>query len=910
MGAQGGVGPLPGRRTSFVGRDVERKNLTGLLEAARFVTVVGPPGVGKTRLAIEVAESLTGSFPDIYWIDLSGATDARGFIHALASSFKVPVGRMPDLIERALVRIGQGRVLTVLDNCESLAENVGGFVSELLHRSDGVTVLATSRRPFALEGEVTYRVSRMSLPAEANCSPADLKMSDATLLFTERSGIDVDEITPGEAASVNALCRRMDGLPLAVELAAALASREGVVGMLRALDDRGGVTTPMPVDPDARHASLETALEWSYGSLGKRERWALRQLAAVGQEFTSATAVAVSKDTGTLSTLVDSSLLMIVPSREGPARYKLLGAIQEFALARTSPNERDEAFDRLLSHLANVAAVAEEGFRTQSMVDWLEMLAADHDNLMSAIAWAIGAEKRSEAGDLIARLLWYWLARGKAPEVRGQLEELCRYQGVDPSTLMRWHWAAGRLAQYEWDRDNAHAHALEALAIARSTGDEAMAAKALVGIGWMRLAQSGDRTSSKRDFEEAVSAAERSSDQAAMAYALQGLATISMSIGEWPDALKLVHGSVAAARKGNVYEVLVDDLIWLSYLSLNIGDDQAAATALHEAVGLAERLNDPFHASSYRSLLGALKTRQGKVEEARTHLEEADRLARIAAAPFPRMLCDTYLALLEYWEGSLSAAGVLESSASQSARSIVHLAGTLLSHSAELALARGESAEAERLIGRARDWRSTAGGPDAALAIAEASAGLNSGDTDGAELKCHVAISDARSVGAEPYILESLELLAAVIARKGSPNIAARLLGCTDNRRSQKGWPRSWLAAGRHAATSEAVAQDLGKDAAEASMKEGAALSLEDAVSYVRRGRGLRDRPVAGWASLTPVEMDVVRLVRQGLGNPQIAHQLFISRATVKTHLVHVYAKLGLSLRSELIVEAIRHLDN
>ena len=896
---------MPGHRTSFVGRVVERRQVSSLAQVCPFVTLIGPAGVGKTRLALEVAAERGARSQDgVAWLDLSTLASRERYLAALASAFGfhfAPPRRLIDLL-KARLRLSDATI--VLDNCEHLVEEATPFVVEILNHCDAIRILATSRRPFALDAEVTYRVPSMGLPHADERDRLD--QHDATRLFVERAGLK--RIAADDVSLVVEICRRLDGLPLAIELVASRASEMSLGSLAEAIGRELNSIPSGGSDAETRYRSLEASLDWSYRALAESERTALRGLAIFNGHFSSESAYQVARaDAGILATLVERSLVMADPVEPHPMRYRLLETVRQFADQRLTDAERQGARNRLVDHLLTAAAAAQEGLLGPEALGWLERIDLDHHNFLAAMDAAVDGGRDADAADLVAKLLWHWITLGKAPEVRRYLEAAIEGSDAPPERRVDWFWAAGRLAQYEWDRESAQRYAREGAAIGRSLRRDDVVARCVAGVAWMRLVLDGDRAEAKREFDEALTAAQRADDDAAIAFALEGLATISMSIGDWPEARRIIDESMAYARRGSPHEVLVDDFIWLVYVAFNLGDDETARSAVAEAMTLGHRINDPFHRSCYRTLAAAIQMRSGEVEEARALLADADRLATLSAAPFPRMLCDAYRALLAYREGEPPAAQLLEAAAEQGSRSVMmHIAGSLYAHAAELACERGDLQDAERLIGLARRWRSNVGGPDAGIAIAQAAKALARGDLDEADSRCHVALSEAASVSADPSLLEALEMLAAVLARKGVADVASRLLGAADGARSARGWMRAKPASLTYHSTLDVLASLLRPGAIAAAVKEGASLSLGEAVSYARRGRGGRDRPVAGWESLTPVELDVVRLAAGGFTNAQIADRLFVSPATVKTHLVHVYAKLGFGSRSQLIAEAVR----
>jgi predicted ATPase/DNA-binding SARP family transcriptional activator len=422
---------LPAAVTSFVGRAKEIEEVRGLLGGSRLVTLTGVGGTGKTRLALQVAAGVQEDFPDgVYLVELGPLSDPALVASMMASALGVlatgPGGTTDVLVDRLSGYLELKRALIVLDNCEHVIEAAAEVVHALLPTCSGVTVLATSREILGLPGEVAWRVPPLSLPVPESTSVEDLSGSDAVALFCERarSAQPGFGLSPANTAAVTQICRRLDGIPLALELAAARIRVLGAQDLARRLDQRfrlltGGIRTAVP-----RHQTLVATMDWSYDLLPRAEQVALRRLAVfpgsfdleaaeavVGQEEDSASSVEFEV-LDLLSHLVDKSLV-VVDSEGVDVRYRLLETVREYGAAKLAEaGEPDPVRRRHRDFFLARASMHEdplEPTRKWSTGEWIRQVHADHDSFRTALEWSI-AQGDDEAAVQLAAALWrYWL---------------------------------------------------------------------------------------------------------------------------------------------------------------------------------------------------------------------------------------------------------------------------------------------------------------------------------------------------------------------------------------------------------------------------------------------------------------------------------------------------------------------
>ncbi|HEY5629879.1 MAG TPA: BTAD domain-containing putative transcriptional regulator [Candidatus Limnocylindrales bacterium] len=417
---------LPIRLTSFVGRAAELHEVTDLVTSDRLVTLTGPGGVGKTRLAIEVAERLRARFPDgVWWIDLAPVSEPDTILDQVASVIGIatpPGGSLATAVSRALSR---RKALLLLDNCEHLAAAVGEVVAGLLRSTAGPRVLATSRTPLRVEGERRWMVPPLGLPAEREPLAAQAEASDAVRLFVERGRAlrPGFALGPGNATAVVEVCRRLDGVSLAIEMAAArlplLTPRE----IADRLDDLFTLLELPVAGRLTRHRSLQAAFDASYALLADADREAFERLSVFAGSFDLDAAAAVALPGGrhrpaleAMTSLVDAS--MVFPERaDEHTRYRMLETLREYGRARLGARGgEDVARQAHTDHYLDLAASAGAVLGTPEFAPWMDRLAADYAEIRQALAWSLAHEARAVTLRAAPALREFWLRRGDARE--------------------------------------------------------------------------------------------------------------------------------------------------------------------------------------------------------------------------------------------------------------------------------------------------------------------------------------------------------------------------------------------------------------------------------------------------------------------------------------------------------------
>ena len=401
---------LPVQLTSFIGREEEIDEVSRLLSTARLVTLAGTGGSGKTRLAQEIGVSLIEDYPDGVWfIGLATLSDPKMLRPHVADTFSVG--------EDALYGFLQGKsILLILDNCEHLLVGAASLVQWLLS-CPGVTVIATSREVLNLAGERTFQVPPLPIP-EDNADQGKLAESDSVHLFLERArdASPAFEMTASSAVSVSQIVRRLDGIPLAIELAASRVKLLQPAEIASRLDECFKLLKGGPVDALPHHQTLESCIDWSYDMLESEQQTLFRQLSVFRGGFTFPACGAVSGTDSeyevleSLGQLVDKSLVRTVPTGE-ETRYHLLEPLRQYAAARINADEAAEAGGRHARYFQELAEEAAPELRGPSQLEWLARLEMEHDNLRVALAWGLEAGDADLARRTAAALTWFWIVR-------------------------------------------------------------------------------------------------------------------------------------------------------------------------------------------------------------------------------------------------------------------------------------------------------------------------------------------------------------------------------------------------------------------------------------------------------------------------------------------------------------------
>jgi len=590
---------LPQQVSSFVGREGVLEQVGKLFETTRLLTLLGVGGLGKTRIALQVGADTLDKYPDGVWfIELAPLPDPRLVAQEVASALGV-VEESGRPVQEALVKhVADRKLLLILDNCEHLAHACAELAKALLRAGPKVTILATSRESLHVSGETTFSVPPLTVPHKHRpVTVAELKDYEAVRLFSDRAvaAQPVFAITEKNAAAIAEICYTLDGIPLALELAAARVRALPVDAIAARLSDRfrlltGGDKTSLP-----RQQTLRACIDWSFDLLAASEQGMLRRLAVFAGGWTLEAAERVCADhivdvydvVDLLTHLVEKSLVQM--EADG-GRYRLLETVRQYAKERL--NEAGEKGPTRTRHLAYFLSLAEEAMphlmeREQGM--WLKRLDVERENLLVAHAWCDRAEGGAELGlRLLNAVRIYWISRGLGVlGLRVSSEALAR-PGAGERNLLRCQAldATAYLAYFMGRYDEAQRFSEECLAIARAIENRDRVVAALTLLGAVAMGK-GDRAAAHRHLEESLALARELDDTFRLETALTGLAELYRVEGDLDAAEPLYEESLALNRKEGVGSNIAVNLLNIAMVAIGRGMGERARTMLIEAFAIA-----------------------------------------------------------------------------------------------------------------------------------------------------------------------------------------------------------------------------------------------------------------------------------------------------------------------------------
>jgi predicted ATPase/DNA-binding SARP family transcriptional activator len=577
---------LPTRLTSFIGRTEEIAEVAKLLDTSRLVTLTGPGGIGKTRLATEVADRTLFHYPDgVWWVDLAAVTDPDMVVAGLANALGVTAQAETPLLDSLIHSLGHRVVLLVVDNCEHLATTTAEVIGQVLREAEGVRVLATSRVPLRVSGEVLWAVPALSTPLTSGLDMADVRLADAVNLFVERA-TTVERtfaLSDGNVDAVVEICRRLDGIPLAIEMAAARARVLTPAQISASLDDRFSVLTRGESDPDPRHATLQAALDWSYDLLDPELQRIFDRLAVFAGAFDLQAAGAVALHEGdsspvldAISHLVDASILTTVGGQP-QRRYRLLETLREYGMRHlTARGDEDNARESHADYFLGLAEQAGAEIVTPGFTSWISRLQGSYDDLQAALAWSMARHSRARTLRVAPTMYHLWFRTGNAREVdRWSKPMLEDAEQVPAPLLAAAHLCAAFGATIRGDQEESEAQVGEALRLYRESGDRRGTVTALFGRGSIAL-RIGDFDTVAKCSEEALALCDEIGDRWGKAGHLANLGFVHfMGGGSLDEARRLAEEALVLYRElGDIGSQVV--MIPLSAIALKQGDLQAA----------------------------------------------------------------------------------------------------------------------------------------------------------------------------------------------------------------------------------------------------------------------------------------------------------------------------------------------
>ena len=855
---------LPHQLTSFIGREREIAEVRARLGKARLLTLTGAGGSGKTRLALEVATGLLDSYRHGVWfVDLSPLTDPNLVPHAVAVILGVQERSGQPITSTLISWLKERETLLLLDNCEHLVEACAQLANTLLRACPDLRILATSREILRLSGEILWQVSSLTLPADPHeqHSLDSLSRYEAIQLFTERARLKRQNFTLTEknAGTVAEICRRLDGLPLAIELATARTGVLSVEEIRERLNEIFKLLTGGSQTAPLRQRTLEAAIDWSYNILTEPEQELLQALSvfAGGARLETIEAICEKSsihedDTSELLfQLVDKSLA-VWDEQKGHARYRLLETIRQYIWKKLSYTGRVEDLrDAHLHWYLQLAEEAEPALTGSEQVEWLERLEEEHDNLRVALQWAFESVTR-DAGEAVLRLSGalceFWFRRSYYKEGQEWLEAALRIAHSEKhlSARAKVIYGIGGLSSIRGDYLLALASYEQSLELYQKLQDSARIAASLRSISIMYRLQ-GNYAQSQSLLEESLALSKQLNNHLEVATTEWQLGGLALRKGDYATARALYQDCLAIyeglASKGNIAWAL-----WgLARVTIEEGEYEVARSLLHESLNISREAKDEARIADILNQLAELERMLGNYTIARPLYEESLDIRR---------------KLDERWN------------IAQSLHNLGHVAH-------------------------------------------------REGDYERASALFVESLILCRELDHKWVMAWSLAGLAGVAATLGQPERSARLFAATQTLLEEMDavldaadrieYERN-LAYGRGQVTEERWAR---------AWSEGRALTLEQALDYALEAAVMsaeRDKnehhravqealpvSIALTTQLTRREIEVLRLLQEGLTNEQIATRLFLSRNTVHAHLTSIYGKLNVAGRHAATRFAVEH---
>jgi predicted ATPase/DNA-binding SARP family transcriptional activator len=653
---------LPAMLTDVVGRTAAVTELRALLNERRLVTLTGPGGVGKTRLALETASQSATAFPEGVWLaELAGPTLAEACTPAdvVMAVLRIRDDSSMDPSDLLAEALRTSRMLLILDDCEHLVDQTAKLAAQLLQAAPELRILVTSREPLMLAGEVVWPVPPLDLPdPAAGQQPTALAQFSAVQLFVMRAGASAPgfRLDEGNAQAVAELCRRLDGIPLALELAATRVRTLGVHELLARLDDRFGLLVTGHRDAPPRQQTLWAVIDWSWELLTEPERLVLRRLAvsADGCSLHAAEAICAEDDLdvpGLVSRLVDRSLVVVTDGPDGP-RYRLLDSIAAYSLQRLDQaGEVGQTRRRHRRYYTNLAERAAPHLRDHDQRSWLRRLDAEATNLRNALDSAL-KDNDPAALRMVNALAWYWFLRGRLTEARRALDEaLALGRGSTAAQATAWQSGFAALAgerrelaalppldgihdptmraTLEWfhafvasdfgDPSVSEAMVDQALGSFRALGDRWGIAAALSTRAKLAIVR-GDPAAAQVDSQQSLAIFRELGDRWGQLQAIEWLGAAEAATGDHRQAARLHRDGLRMAEELGLWPQAADALSWLGRSALQSGDLAQARELLERAMRLAaEQSYQPGHVFAEIGL-GQTARREGKLDIAETHL--------------------------------------------------------------------------------------------------------------------------------------------------------------------------------------------------------------------------------------------------------------------------------------------------
>jgi predicted ATPase/DNA-binding SARP family transcriptional activator len=623
---------LPQPPTPLIGREDDLQQVRVRLVQSRLVTMTGSGGVGKTRLALQVAKDVEKEFADgAYFVDLAPVQDGGNVEAAIARTIGVreePPRAIRDTLQESL---RQRDALLVLDNCEHLVESAAVCAASLLASCPSVRILATSRRPLAISGESLWRVPSLTLPEEVQVAPpgesrlSAIASSGAVRLFAERAAESAPgfALTEENATTIARICRRLDGIPLALELAAARLRAMTVEQVDERLERQFRAITSGPAGPVPRHQSMSAAIEWSYDLLNEAERTLLRRLSIFAGGFSLEAAEEVCGSHGdadvleTLFRLLDHSLVMFEED-QGAGRYYLLEPVRKYAWDRLVENVEDtDMTARHRRYFLDLAESAAERMIGPGEAAWVQLLDQEHDNLRAALRSSTDPREKVR---LTAAVWRFWLHKGHYGEGRGWLEQALFQDQIASEAVASSTRGYAVLLWKQGEQRAALLQMTKAQALYEELGDRRGVANVLNDAALI-LMELGEDETARKQLEESLAMAREIDNSVGEAFIVGNLGSLALRSADLDRAQRLLEESEVLLRAAGCEQTIGGTLRDLAQIAVSRKEYERARTLLERSIEIHARFGHRENLAISACRLGAVTVALGDLKAARHHFE-------------------------------------------------------------------------------------------------------------------------------------------------------------------------------------------------------------------------------------------------------------------------------------------------
>jgi predicted ATPase/DNA-binding CsgD family transcriptional regulator/Tfp pilus assembly protein PilF len=859
---------LPSQRTSFIGREREITDIARALTSARLLTLKGPGGTGKTRLSIKLANHSLEDYPDGVWfVSLDALTDPSLVAPTVAAMLDLPEKPGRTFSDILVEGLSNRKALIVLDNCEHLVKACASLVNTLLRACDDLHFLATSRQPLNVKWEIVWPVPSMSIPEDPLHLPPleELNRYEALQLFVERARLKLPDfaLTPENGPFIAKLCHGLDGMPLALELAAARTPVLSVEQIVARLDERFRLFTGGGHNVSPRQKTLRAAIDWSYDLLPQTEQLLLSRLSvfAGGCSLEAVTGICEPEANeydiiDLLANLIDKSLV-VAEDRGSEVRYRLLNTIRSYAWDKLQASGEIQSLrNRHLDWYVRLAETARLALQGPNQKRWLERLETEHDNLRAALQWALSNAECGmriaeypdpntqsairnphsvEAGLQLVRALWrFWWMHGHMSEGRHWAEQaLAIRDSQRPDLLAGALHGSGTLASSQGDYIQAKTLLDESLALYRQIDDNAGVARVLDGLGVLAARQSNYRDAALL-FMESLSLRRELGDKTGIDSSLNNLGHVATVQGDYVWARTLLEESLSISRELGDTAGIGVTLNNLGHVALNLGDYPTASALYQESLQIKRELADKVGIASSLNSLGSVARHESRYVDAQGLYEES--LALFRELGHKEMI----VALLN---------------------NLGHVYSVV-------------------------------------------------GDYVPARVLYRESLVTLRDLGDKQAVATALVGLAHVAGRQGQLEWAARLFGAAQSLLTATGTQLEPNDRDTFEVSMASVNALLGKEKWQQAWETGQAMTPAQAIdmalsipnppnrgSHIESAESVKAAPAQIPFELTRREVEVLALLSSGLSDAEIAKRLFLSRHTIHAHLRTIFNKLGVTSR-------------